>query len=130
VTNRNVGDESQSKRPPEMELRMNVAFPRTGPHMLLRNAVLSTITVIGISCVKDNSVYPVASAGQGGVTVRKEEGPPPSVRPAPTAPAGPTARELELQRKIESMEARSRELEDQSRALQAELERLKKEAAK
>jgi hypothetical protein len=113
-----------------MELRMNVAFPRIEVRRHLRNVVLSAVALIGISCVKDNSVYPVASAGQGGVTVRKEEGPPPSVRAMTTAPTGPTARELELQRKIESMEARSRQLEDQSRALQAELERLKKEAAK
>ena len=97
----------------------------------LRNAVmLSAVSVIGISCVKDNSVYPVASAGQGGVTVRKVEGPPPRMPVETTAPAGPTARELELQRKIDSMEARSRELEQQSRAMQAELERLKREAAK
>ncbi len=109
---------------------MNVALPRIRTHRLLRSAVLSAVALIGISCVKDNSVYPVASAGQGGVTVRKEAGPPPSVRPMTTSPAGPTARELELQRKIESMEVRSRELEEQSRAMQAELERLKKEAAK
>ena len=100
-------------------------------NVALRNAVmLSAVSVIGISCVKDNSVYPVAAAGQGGVTVRKEVGPPPTMRVVTTAPSGPTVREVELQRKIESMEARSRELEEQSRAMHVELERLKREAAK
>ncbi len=109
---------------------MNVVRPRIRTRRLLRNAMLLAVAFIGVSCVKDNSVYPVASAGQGGVTVRKEEGPPPTMRAMTTAPAGPTARELELQRQIESMEVRSRELEAQSRAMQAELERLKREAAK
>src|SRR3954463_12973644 len=121
-----MGDESESRRLPKMEPKMNFVIARIGARMCFRTAVLAAVALTLISCINDNSAYPVASAGQGGVTVRKQEMPR-SARPAATEPAGPTAREVELQRKIDAMEARSRELEEQSRAMQVELQRLKQE---
>jgi hypothetical protein len=73
------------------------------------------------SCTDDPSRYGVASAGQGGVVVRKEPGPPPRVREE-VKPSGPTTHEVELQRRIDDMEAKEREMRE-------EIERLKREKA-
>jgi hypothetical protein len=118
-------------RLPEMELRMMAGVPRVRTRSVVCVALLLTAMVTGVACVHDDSVYPVAAAGQGGVSVHREAVPPPPPRAAAPMPAttGPTAREIELQQKIDAMERRSRELESQSKSLQIELERLKKEAA-
>jgi hypothetical protein len=107
--------------------------PRARPtRSVVCGALFLTAMVSGLACVHDDSIYPAAAAGQGGVRVRREAVPPPPPRaamlPVP-ASTGPTAHEMELQQKIDAMEVRSRELEAQSKAMQAELERLKKEAA-
>jgi hypothetical protein len=73
------------------------------------------------SCVNTNDRYAVAAAGQGVVVLRKEPGPPPAP-PKPSQPAGPTTREIELQRRINELEA-------QSTSLQTELDRLRREKA-
>jgi hypothetical protein len=77
------------------------------------------VTGVSWSCTDDPSRYGVASAGQGGVVVRKEPGPPRMAREE-VKPSGPTTREVELQRRIDDMEAKEREM-------RAEIERLKRE---
>lgn len=105
-------------------------LPRVRTRSVLCGAMLFTAMATGLACIHDDSVYPVAAAGQGGASVRREAVPPPPPRAAPApATTGPTAHEIELQQKIDAMEVRSRELEAQSKSLQTELERLKKEAA-
>jgi hypothetical protein len=102
-------------------------------------------------CVHKDAVYEPTYAGQGGVTLKEQ-----AVEPRPArvvAPAGPTAREIELQRRvdeleakakagetatpakapddrqrrIDELEAKSRALQNESKELQAEIERLKRE---
>jgi len=109
--------------------------------------VVALVAMCG--CVHKDSVYVPTSAGQGGVTVKETATEP---RPA-RVPAGPTAREIELQRRvdeleakaragqtaaplkevedrqkrIDELEAKSRALQNESKELQAEIERLKRE---
>lgn len=109
---------------------------------------MAALILVVCGCVHKDAVYEPTSAGQGGVTLKETATEP---RPARVSqPAGPTAREVELQRrvdelekekaekspkseldakqrKIEELEAKSRALQDQSKELQAEIERLKKE---
>ena len=81
--------------------------------------LLVGVAGVSWSCTDDPSRYGVASAGQGGVVIRKEPGAP---RPPKeeVKPAGPTTHEVELQRRIDDMEAKEREM-------RAEIERLKRE---
>jgi hypothetical protein len=83
---------------------------------------LIALALVGGCGSDDGDRYPVAYAGQGQVALRKEE-----VEPRPAAvraPAtGPTTREVEMQRKIDALEA-------QSKALQTEIDRLKREKEK
>jgi hypothetical protein len=91
--------------------------------------LLMVMTVAGCGGADDGRRYPVSSAGQGQIALREErvEPRPVPVRervveaPAP-APRGPTTREAELQRTIDSLEARQKEM-------QTEIERLKREKA-
>ncbi|HSI34870.1 MAG: hypothetical protein ACAI43_15490 [Phycisphaerae bacterium] len=100
------------------------------------------LALCSASCQKTTDNWGVAYSGQGAVALRREEGPPMPPPPQPEvrvverivevpakAPEGPTPKEIELQRKIDAMEAQSRTMEDQSKAMKAELERLKAEKA-
>jgi hypothetical protein len=81
----------------------------------------------------DGKMYPVSSAGQGYVRLREEQVEP--ARPAvkvvevPVERKGPTTREVEMQRKIDDLEAKSREMEEQTKRMREEIERLRREKA-
>jgi hypothetical protein len=88
---------------------------------------LIALALVGGCGSDDGERYPVAYAGQGQVALRKEE-----VEPRPAAvreravvvpPTGPTTREVELQRKIDALESQSKEM-------QTEIDRLKREKEK
>jgi hypothetical protein len=74
----------------------------------------------------DGDRYPVQAAGQGAVSLRHEEvtpvRPPVRERIVEVPATGPTAREIELQHRIDA-------LEKQSTTLQSEIDRLKREKA-
>jgi hypothetical protein len=117
---------------------------------IARCGVLLVIVFGAAGCVHKDSRYEAVYAGQGGVAVKEQPNPPQPAR-AEAQPPGPTAREIELQRrvdeleakakagqaqstspddrqrKIEELEAKSRALQNQSKELQAEIERLKRE---
>src|SRR4051812_46672040 len=79
----------------------------------------------------DGKRYPVSSPGQGYVRLREEQVEP--VRPAvkvvevPVERKGPTTREVEMQRKIDDLETKSRDMEGEAKRMREEIERLKKE---
>jgi hypothetical protein len=100
------------------------------------------VALCSAGCQKTTDHWGVAYSGQGAVALERKEGPPMPPPPQPEVrvvervvevpakvPEGPTAKEIELQRKIDAMEVRSRAMEDQSKAMKAELERLKAEKA-
>jgi hypothetical protein len=80
------------------------------------------------SCAGRGDRYVIANGNQGSFSVKREENPmdsmPVAAAPAAsTAPtAGPTAHEVELQKRIDELEA-------QQKATNAELDRLKREKA-
>ena len=77
-------------------------------------------------CANRGDRYVAATGNQGNFSVQREANPVDSLPREPArsaAPAGPTAREVELQRHIDDLEARQK-------ALNAEIERLKQEKSK
>jgi hypothetical protein len=119
-----------------MEHRMNEDGLCGQRNWIKAAAVLSLALLTVVGCVDRNSRYDVAYAGQGAVVLKENPNPP---KPAPqvvethaappveTRPAGPSEKEIAMQRKIEELEAQSRALQNQSKELQAEIERLKRE---
>jgi hypothetical protein len=87
----------------------------------------SLLALLCASCAGRGDRYVIANGNQGSFNIKREENPmgsmPVNTAPAAsTAPAGPTAREVELQKRIDELEA-------QQKATNAELERLKREKA-
>jgi hypothetical protein len=96
--------------------------------MRCRVGLITLVLVAGCGS-DDGERYPVAYSGQGQVALRREE-----VEPRPAGGAvrervvvvpatGPSTREVEMQRTIEALEA-------QSKDLQTEIDRLKREKEK
>jgi hypothetical protein len=96
--------------------------------MACRNsaAAVSLLALLCASCAGRGDRYVIANGNQGSFNVKREENPmdsmPVAAPAASTAPAGPTAREVELQKRIDELEA-------QQKLTNAELERLKREKA-
>jgi hypothetical protein len=86
----------------------------------------SLLALLCASCAGGGDRYVIANGNQGSFNIKREENPmgsmPVAAPAASTAPAGPTAREVELQKRID-------ELEVQQKTTNAELERLKREKA-
>jgi vacuolar-type H+-ATPase subunit I/STV1 len=74
------------------------------------------------ACAGGGDRYTVAPGNQGNFSVKRETNPIDSM-PRPARDTGPSAREVELQKRIDDLEAKQR-------STNAELERLKQEKAK
>ena len=90
-------------------------------------AAVSLLVVVSCaSCAGRGDRYVIANGNQGSFNVKREANPmdsmPAAAPAASAAPAGPTTREIELQRRIEELEA-------QQKATNAELERLRRQKA-
>lgn len=93
-----------------------------------RVVALCALSLLLAGCLDDGKRYPVSASGQGYVSLRKEDvepvAPPVKERIVEVkVPAtGPTTREVELQNRINSLEKQSKDMQD-------EIERLKREKA-
>jgi hypothetical protein len=92
--------------------------------MNVRLCVTLPLLLACTSCGSGGDRYSSVTGNQGNFSVQREPNPLDSMpRPAPApATTGPTAREVELQRRIDDLEAKQR-------ATNAELERMKREKA-
>ena len=89
-------------------------------------ASLMVVVLSCASCAGRGDRYVIANGNQGSFSVKREANPmdsmPVAAPAASAAPAGPTTREVELQKRIDELEA-------QQKTTNAELERLKREKA-